>query len=58
MTAYYWQNANTGLTRTHVWSRVWGHVQRWRVTGICSFAGSGLAVVDDFGDLVEVVCTN
>ncbi len=44
-----------GITPTHFWF-LWGSLRRgfWRVASYHSFCSSGYAVMDDFGNLVEV----
>ncbi len=56
MKASYMRTALIGWSSSHSWSRwlMFDGLTRWWVSGLVSFTKSGWAVVDDFGNLVEV----
>lgn len=51
----YGQANEFGITPTHFWF-LWGSLRQgfWRVASYSQFCRSGYAVMDDFGNLVEV----
>lgn len=52
---YYVESMEMGQSSSHFWY-LHGSMQRgfWRVAGTAQFCASGYAVMDDFGNLVEV----
>jgi hypothetical protein len=57
MSAYYCpSNPVLGHTRSHVFCRwvIDREPSKWYVMGIDSHTTSGFAVIDDYGDLIEV----
>jgi hypothetical protein len=57
MSAFYLSSANTNMGSSEGFLWCLNHAAdrgRWRVTGFGDFCDSGFAVVDDFGNLVEV----
>ena len=55
MLNYYIDSMEMGQSNSHFWY-LHASLKRgfWRVAGTSSFAASGYAVMDDFGNLVEV----
>jgi len=52
--SFYVSNTNWGLSASHSWTLCSGLGGKWYVSGLGAFCSSGMAVIDDFGNLVEV----
>ena len=53
---YFQSNPLLGYSATHLWCRwlIESEPGKWYVCGMGAFTHSGFAVIDDFGNLVEV----